>query len=91
MFVCQFQIKGQHYDLVVNGVELGGGSIRIHDADLQEHVLRSILDVPVEEFSHLLKALRSGCPPHGGIALGEKMAAPIISIQLFLLDTMLGC
>ena len=65
-------MKGQHYDLVVNGVELGGGSIRIHDSNLQEHVLRSILQVPTNEFSHLLKALRSGCPPHGGIALGKK-------------------
>jgi aspartyl-tRNA synthetase len=38
-------VKGQHYDLVVNGVELGGGSVRIHDADLQHHVLQEILRV----------------------------------------------
>jgi aspartyl-tRNA synthetase len=38
-------VKGQHYDLVVNGVELGGGSVRIHDADLQHHVLKEILRV----------------------------------------------
>ena len=38
-------VKGQHYDLVVNGVELGGGSVRIHDADLQYHVLKEILQV----------------------------------------------
>ena len=39
------QVKGQHYDLVVNGVELGGGSIRIHNADVQENVLQNILKV----------------------------------------------
>ena len=38
-------VRGQHYDLVVNGVELGGGSVRIHDADLQHHVLKEILKV----------------------------------------------
>jgi aspartyl-tRNA synthetase len=40
-------VKGQHYDLVVNGVELGGGSVRIHDADLQHYVLKKILEVCV--------------------------------------------
>ena len=39
------KVKGQHYDLVVNGVELGGGSVRIHEADLQHHILREILQV----------------------------------------------
>lgn len=39
------QVRGQHYDLVVNGVELGGGSIRMHNASLQEHVLKNILKV----------------------------------------------
>ncbi|XP_064399986.1 aspartate--tRNA ligase, mitochondrial-like [Halichondria panicea] len=63
-------IRSLHYDLVVNGVELGGGSIRIHSEDLQRDVFKNILKVPVEEFSHLLRGLSSGCPPHGGIALG---------------------
>ena len=45
-YFCTFsQVRGQHYDLVVNGVELGGGSIRIHKADLQQHVLNNILKV----------------------------------------------
>lgn len=39
------KVRGQHYDLVVNGVELGGGSVRIHDADLQYHVLKEVLKV----------------------------------------------
>ena len=43
----QLQIRAQHYDLVVNGVELGGGSIRIHDPQLQEYILTDILKVSV--------------------------------------------
>ncbi|PJF16539.1 Aspartate--tRNA ligase, partial [Paramicrosporidium saccamoebae] len=67
------QVRGQHYDLVLNGSEIGGGSIRIHSAELQEYILRDIIQLPeshISNFSHLLAALRSGCPPHGGIALG---------------------
>lgn len=62
-----------HYDLVVNGVELGGGSRRIHSATMQEFVLRDVLRMPearLADFGHLLEALRAGCPPHAGIALG---------------------
>ncbi len=61
------------YDLVYNGSELGSGSLRIHDARLQERVLRvlGLGDRQIEErFGFLLRALRSGAPPHGGIALG---------------------
>lgn len=65
--------RADHYDLVVNGVELGGGSRRIHVAQMQEYVMREILqmtDQGVAQFEHLLKALRAGCPPHAGFALG---------------------
>lgn len=51
---------------------MGGGSIRIHDADLQVKVIESILKLPIESMSHLVEALKSGCPPHGGIALGTE-------------------
>lgn len=72
----------EHYDLVVNGVELGGGSRRIHNATFQEHVLRNILkmsDAGVEEFRHLLDVLRAGCPPHAGIALGfDRLVAVLV-------------
>ncbi|KAI5844523.1 tRNA synthetases class II-domain-containing protein [Morchella snyderi] len=67
------KVRGEHYDIVVNGVELGGGSRRIHDAELQKYVLESVLKVDpsrIHQFDHLLKVLGSGCPPHAGIALG---------------------
>ncbi|KAF1913697.1 aspartyl-tRNA synthetase-like protein [Ampelomyces quisqualis] len=62
-----------HYDLVVNGVELGGGSRRIHNAAVQEFIFRDVLKMKperIEDFRHLLNVLDSGCPPHAGIALG---------------------
>ncbi|QIW97893.1 hypothetical protein AMS68_003411 [Peltaster fructicola] len=67
------KVTADHYDLVVNGVELGGGSRRIHNAAMQEFVMRNILkmtDERIKDFSHLLDVLSAGCPPHAGIALG---------------------
>ncbi len=61
------------YDMVLNGTELGGGSIRIHDTEMQRTVLK-LLDIDDQEaedkFGFLLTALKYGCPPHGGIAFG---------------------
>jgi aspartyl-tRNA synthetase len=68
------KVRGQHYDVVVNGTELGGGSIRIHQPDLQKTVFEDVLQIPPEEtklrFGYMLDAFRYGAPPHGGIALG---------------------
>ncbi|KAE8414116.1 putative aspartyl-tRNA synthetase [Aspergillus pseudocaelatus] len=76
------KVVADHYDLVVNGVELGGGSRRIHDATVQEFILRDILQMPAErlaDFSHLLEALRAGCPPHAGLALGfDRLVAVML-------------
>ncbi|CAG5119783.1 unnamed protein product [Candidula unifasciata] len=63
-------VRSQHYDLVLNGSEIGGGSIRIHNSKLQRYVLTQVLKHDSSELEHLLEALESGCPPHGGIALG---------------------
>jgi aspartyl-tRNA synthetase len=61
------------YDMVLNGTELGGGSVRIHKVDMQQRVL-SLLGIDAQEaedkFGFLLTALKYGCPPHGGIAFG---------------------
>lgn len=73
LFIDPLQAKSAAYDLVLNGVEVGGGSERIHIADVQEFIMRDILkmtDKRIGDFSHLFEALRSGCPPHAGFALG---------------------
>ncbi|KAI1496359.1 tRNA synthetases class II-domain-containing protein [Biscogniauxia marginata] len=75
---------GDHYDLVVNGIEVGGGSRRIHVADVQEYVMRDILkmtDEGVGQFAHLLEALRAGCPPHAGFAFGfDRLLAVLCDV-----------
>jgi aspartyl-tRNA synthetase len=67
------RVYGQHYDVVCNGCELGSGSIRVHNRELQERIF-SLLGYVKEEaesrFSGLLEALEYGAPPHGGIAIG---------------------
>jgi aspartyl-tRNA synthetase len=67
------KVRAQAYDVVLNGVEIGGGSIRIHERDLQSKMF-DLLGVNAEQqqgmFGHILKAFSFGAPPHGGIALG---------------------
>ncbi|MEO8205570.1 MAG: aspartate--tRNA ligase [Chthoniobacterales bacterium] len=75
------KVRAEAYDVVINGVEIGGGSIRIHEQDLQARLFE-VLGITVEKqellFAHLLKAFSFGAPPHGGIALGvDRLAMQI--------------
>ncbi len=76
------KVRGQHYDIVVNGVELGGGSIRIHQPDVQRTIFEDILQIPPAEtqlrFGYMLEAFKYGAPPHGGIALGFDRLCAIL-------------
>jgi aspartyl-tRNA synthetase len=66
-------VRGQHYDLVWNGWELGSGSIRVHDVAVQQKVFRTMglsADEAQAKFGYLLEALAMGAPPHGGFAMG---------------------
>jgi len=67
------KVRGKHYDVVCNGYEIGGGSLRIYNSELQRKVfkVRGYSDGEIEElFGHMLEAFEYGAPPHGGIALG---------------------
>jgi aspartyl-tRNA synthetase len=82
LFTNPLEAKADHYDLVLNGVEIGGGSRRIHVAAIQEFVMRNILQMSEErirDFSHLLEALRAGCPPHAGFAMGFDRFCAVLS------------
>ena len=76
------KVRGQHYDIVVNGVELGGGSIGIHQPDVQKTIFEELLQIPPDEtksrFGYMLEAFKYGAPPHGGIALGFDRLCAIL-------------
>lgn len=63
------KVRSLAYDIVINGNEIGGGSIRVHDVELQAKLLK-MLNIDGSKLAHFLNALSCGCPPHGGIALG---------------------
>jgi aspartyl-tRNA synthetase len=82
-------VRAKAYDLVLNGSEIGGGSIRIHDAALQSRIF-SLLNISAEEaklrFGFFLEALEYGTPPHGGIALGLDRIAALLANESSIRD-----
>jgi len=75
------KVKSLQHDLVLNGWEVGGGSVRIHDPKLQEKIwdLIGFSDVQKKQFSHLIEAFKYGVPPHGGIAPGFDRLVSILA------------
>lgn len=83
-------VRGQHYDCVLNGMEIAGGSIRIHQPELQRKVFQDVLQIPEdivkERFGYMLDAFRFGAPPHGGIALGFDRLVSVLCDRPYIRD-----
>src|SRR6059036_3338629 len=84
-------VRAEAYDIVLNGVEIGGGSMRIYEPELQEKMFEALgirSEDQQSQFGHLLRALRLGAPPHGGIALGLDRLVMLIAGEQSIRDVM---
>jgi aspartyl-tRNA synthetase len=88
LYTAPERVRAQHFDLVVNGVELGGGSVRVHHAPTQEYILGTVLGEDLALFEQLLEGLRYGAPPHGGLALGFDRVLMILARAASLRDVL---
>jgi aspartyl-tRNA synthetase len=85
------QVRAEAYDVVLNGVEIGGGSMRIHEPELQEKMFTALGVSPSDRqslFGHLLRAFKLGAPPHGGIALGLDRLVMLVCGEETIRDVM---
>ncbi len=85
------EVRAEAYDVVLNGVEIGGGSLRIYEPPLQEKMFEVLGISPADQqslFGHLLRALRMGAPPHGGIALGLDRLVMLVCGEQSIRDVM---
>jgi len=85
------EIRAEAYDVVLNGVEIGGGSMRIHEPELQERMFEALGISPEDRqslFGHLLHAFKLGAPPHGGIALGLDRLVMLVCGEESIRDVM---
>jgi aspartyl-tRNA synthetase len=84
-------VRAEAYDVVLNGVEIGGGSIRIHEPPLQEKMFEALginSEAQQSQFGHLLRAFRLGAPPHGGIAFGFDRLVMLLCGEQSIRDVM---
>jgi aspartyl-tRNA synthetase len=85
------EVRAEAYDVVLNGVEIGGGSIRIHEPQLQDKMFEALgisAEARESQFGHLLRAFRLGAPPHGGIAFGFDRLVMLICGEQGIRDVM---
>ncbi len=85
------EVRAEAYDVVLNGIEIGGGSMRIHEPELQERMFEALGISPEDRqslFGHLLRAFKLGAPPHGGIALGLDRLVMLVCGEESIRDVM---